>query len=171
MTMSTDDTTGSEMDPIFLELGKALYACQSLEVNLRALNAQLSRNDGDEEESMFGASLDFYSNESLGQLINNFRKRVDIPADVSDYFEAGLKIRNEIVHDSVTRDTQRFDHPKGRLEVEAELAFMRKEVDNRNILVNKLLNALLAKDELSADRKRNTQQFSDVINAISGLQQ
>lgn len=171
MSMSTENIVESEMAPIFLELGKALYTCQSLEVNLRSLNAQLSRDEADGEEVMFGSSLDFYSNETLGQLINTLRKRIDIPADLSDYLESGLKIRNEIVHDSITRNTQRFTHSKGRREVESELAFMKTEVDKRNVLINKLLDAILAKDEFSADLKRNADQLWACINDASASAQ
>ena len=145
--MRTENIVESEMAPIFLELGKALFICQTLEVSLRFLNTQLSQDDTDEEEGTFGSSLDFYSNETLGQSINNLRKRIDIPTDLSDYLESGLKIRNEIVHDSMTRNIPRFAHPKGRLEVESELAFMKQEVKKRNILVNKLLDTLSAKSK------------------------
>jgi hypothetical protein len=137
--MSIENKGEDEMAPVFLELGKALFTCQSLEVNLRALNAQLSNIENESEESTFGSSWDLFSNETLGQLINALRKRIDIPADLSDYFEAGLKIRNEIVHDSMTRNMQRCSSPDGRLEVAAELAAMKQEVEKRNILVNKLL--------------------------------
>lgn len=156
------------MEPIFLELGKALFTCQSLEVNLRFLNAQLAHDKADGAEDAFGASLDSYSNETLGQLINALRKRIDIPADLSDYLESGLKIRNEIVHDSITRDIERFAHPKGRLEVASELAFMKHEIKKRNVLVNKLLDALFAKDAFSnTDLKRDTEEFRKFTNEAS----
>lgn len=147
----------SEMAPIFLELGKALLVCQSLEVSLRSLNAKLSHDEADGAEETFCSSWEFYSNDTLGQSINNLRKRVDIPAELSDYLEAGLKIRNEIVHDSMIKNIQRFAHPKSRLEVASELAFMKQEVKKRNVLVNKLLDALSAKDEFSTvDFKLNS---------------
>ncbi len=138
--MTTEHSAGNEMDPIFLELGKAVFTCQSLEVSLRSLNAKLSHDETDEtdeQENLFGAALDLYSNETLGQSINTLRKRIDIPADLSDYLEAGLKIRNEIVHDSITKNMERIACPKGRLEVEAELAVMRHEVNKRIALLNK----------------------------------
>ena len=146
-SMSTENMVENEMSPIFLELGKALFICQSLEVNLRSLNAQLRHDEADGEEETFGSSLDFYSNETLGQSINNLRKRIDLSSDLSDYLESGLKIRNEIVHDSMAKNIQRFACPKGRLEVESELAFMKREVQKRDVLVNKLLNSLFAKNE------------------------
>ena len=157
--MSTENIAESEMAPIFLELGKALFICQSLEESLRFLNAQLSQDDADEEAGAFGASLDFYSNETLGQSINNLRKRIDIPADLSDYLESGLAIRNEIVHDSMTKNTNRFADPKGRLEVAAELAFMKQEVKKRNVLVQKLLNTLSAKNAFSNETPTNPGPF------------
>ena len=147
--MSTENIAESEMAPIFLELGKALFICQSLEESLRFLNAQLSQDDADEEAGAFGASLDFYSNETLGQSINNLRKRIDIPADLSDYLESGLTFRNEIVHDSLIKNIKRCAHRQGRLEVESELVFMKREVKKRHILVKKLLDTLIAKEDLA----------------------
>ncbi len=167
--MNTENNVENEMAPIFLELGKALFICQSLEVSLRFLNAQLAHDETAGEEEAFGASLDFYSNETLGQLINTLRKRIDISEDLSDYLESGLKIRNEIAHDSMTRNIQRFADPKGRLEVEAELAFMKNEVKKRNLVVNKLLDVLFAKDAFAnADLKRNTDKLWAFINEASG---
>ena len=170
--MSSENIVESEMAPVFLELGKALLICQSLEVSLRSLNAQLSHDEAEEGEETFGSSLEFYSNETLGQSINNLRKRIDIPEDLSDYLESGLKIRNEIVHDSMIKNIQRFAHPQGRLEVESELAFMKLEVKKRNVLVNRLLDTLFAKDEYStADLKRNADELWAFINDTSGTTQ
>jgi len=166
--MAIEPTTASDMAPIFVELGKTLFLCQSLEVSLRALNAQLARDDAEEEEA-FAASWDFYSNESLGQLINSLRKRVDISADLSDYLESGLKIRNEIVHDSMTRNVDRFTHPQGRLEVAAELAFMKKEIKKRIVRVNRLLDTLFAKDvAANGALKQNADALWAFINQVSG---
>lgn len=166
--MGTEHTTARDMAPIFVELGKALFLCQSLEVSLRALNAQLARDDAEEEDA-FGTSWDFYSNESLGQLINSLRKRVDISAELSDYLESGLKIRNEIVHDSMTRNVDRFAHHQGRLEVAAELAFMKKEIKKRIVRVNRLLDTLFAKDvAANAELKQNANQLWTFINEVSG---
>jgi hypothetical protein len=139
---------------------------------LRFLNAQLSQNDDAEGEGDFGSSLDFYSNETLGQSINDLRKRIDIPADLSDYLESGLRIRNEIVHDSMTKNIQRFAHPKGRMEVVSELAFMKQEVRKRNVLVNKLLGTLAAKNAFSnVDLKQNVDEYKAFLNETSGSTQ
>lgn len=170
--MSSENICNSEMAPIFLELGKVLFICQSLEVSLRFLNAQLSHNDDDGEEGAFDASWEFYSNETLGQSINALRKRIDIPEDLSDYLESGLKIRNEIVHDSITKNIQRLAHPQGRLEVASELAVMKREVMKRIVVINKLLNAHAAKNEFSkanADLKRDADELWAFINETSAL--
>ena len=164
--MSTENIVETEMAPIYLELGKTLLICQSLEVSLRSLNAHLSGGEAEGEEETFGSSLEFYSNETLGQSINNLRKRIDIPEDVSDYLESGLKIRNEIVPDSMVKNIERLAHPEGRLEVKSELAFMKHEIQKRNVLVNKLLESLFAKEEFSnADLNRNTDEFWAFINS------
>jgi hypothetical protein len=52
--------------------------------------------------------------------------------------------------------------------VEAELAFMKLEVRKRNVLVNKLLGTLSAKNECSnADLKRNADELWAFINEAS----
>ena len=159
--MSTENIVETEMAPIFLELGKTILICQSLEVSLRSLNAHLSRDEAEGDEETFGSSLEFYSNDTLGQSINNLRKRIDIPEVVSDYLETGLQIRNEIVHDSMVKNIERLDHPEGRLEVKSELTFMKREIKKRNVLVNKLLESLFAKQDFSnADLNRN---INDII--------
>jgi hypothetical protein len=65
----------------------------------------------------------------------------------------------------VTKNIQRFADPKGRVEVEAELAFMKQEVKKRNVLVNKLLGTLSAKNGCSnAELKRNADELWAFIN-------
>lgn len=164
--MRTENKIKDDMTPLFLELGKALFICQSLEESLHVFNAQLSHDETDGEEGLFGLSLDLYSNDTMGQLINKLRKRIDIPEDLSDYLESGLWIRNEIVHGYMTKNFSRLAHPQGRIEVLAELAAMKLEVKKRSILVNKLLDALFAKDGFaSAELKRNVDELRAFINA------
>ena len=54
-------------------------------------------------------------------------------------------MRNQVVHGFVTKNMARVIEPKGRLEVEAELAALKVEVKKRDVVVNKLLDALFAK--------------------------
>ena len=124
----SEDTLASDMEPLMLELGKAMWICQAFESSLCFLHAQMSHEDARGEAGAFEASWDFHSSKTLGQTINALRKRIEIPDDVSNYLEEGLRIRNEIVHGFITRNIPRLMTPEGRLAVEHELARMKLEV-------------------------------------------
>jgi hypothetical protein len=78
-------------------------------------------------------------------MINTLRKRIPIPDDLSDFLESGIELRNQIVHGFMTRNMLRIVDPKGRLEVECELATMKHEVKKRDVIINMLLDALFNK--------------------------
>lgn len=158
--MNTNDQRMSDdLATLFLELGKALFICQSFEESLCFLHALMSHEEVSEEQGAFEASWDFHSTKTLGQLINALRKRIDIPDDLSAFLEAGLKIRNGIVHGFVPKNMQRLVHPKERAEVENELEHMKREVKKRDVVINKLLDAMFAKYGMSnTDLKHRAEQ-------------
>ncbi len=143
------DTMATDLEPLMLELGKAVYICQAFESSLCLLHAMMTHEETGGEGGAFTASWDFHSAKTLGQTINALRKRIDIPADLSHYLEGGVKCRNQIVHGFLTKSSPRLIEIKGRLEVQKELEALKMEVKARDILINKLLDALFAKYGLS----------------------
>lgn len=109
----TNQSMSANLVPLFLELGKALFICQSLEESLCFLHAQMSYEEVGGQDDAFDASWDFHSNKTLGQLINALRKRIEIPEDVNAFLESGLNIRNDIVHGFMTKNMQRLYNLKG----------------------------------------------------------
>jgi hypothetical protein len=101
------------------------------------------------EEGAFNASWDFHSAKTLGQTINALRKRIEIPENLNDFLEEGVKCRNKIVHGFLTKNMQRLIEFKGRFEVQKELEALKMEVKERDVLVSKLLDALFTKYGLS----------------------
>lgn len=163
--MNTDDSIDTSMEPILLELGKALFICQGFESSLYFLHAQLSFEQAAGEDGSFQASWDFHSTKTLGQLINALRKRIDIPDDLNAYLEAGMRMRNEIVHGFVNKNIKRLYDPNGRVQVESELVAMKLEIRKRDIAVNKLLDAFFAKYGFSNDDlKRNADEAWERLN-------
>lgn len=143
------DTMATDLEPLLLELGKAVYICQAFESSLCLLHAMMTHEETGGEEGAFTASWDFHSAKTLGQTINALRKRIDIPADLSDYLEDGVKCRNQIVHGFLTKSMPRLMEFKGRLEVQKDLEALKMEVKARDVVMNKLLDALFAKYGLS----------------------
>ena len=160
-----NDSMAADLEPLMLELGKAVFICQSLEESLCLLHAQMTHEETDGEHGAFQASWDFHSSKTLGQTLNALRKRIEIPDDMNEYLEQGVKIRNAIVHGFVRKNMARLMDPKGRLEVKAELASLKVEVKKRDIVVNKLLDALFAKHGFTnEDLKRAAGELYEAKN-------
>lgn len=143
------DTMAADLEPLMIELGKAVYICQAFESSLCLLHSMMTYEETGGEEGAFNASWDFHSAKTLGQTINALRKRIEIPTDLNDFLEEGVKCRNKIVHGFLTKNMPRLMEFKGRFEVQKELEALKMEVKERDVLLNKLLDALFAKCGLS----------------------
>jgi len=146
---NSNDTMATDFEPLMLELGRAVYICQLFESSLCLLHALMSFEENEGEEGAFKASWDFHSAKTLGQLVNALRKRIDIPANLSDYLEDGVKYRNQIIHGFIKKSMSRIMEFEGRLEVQKELETLKMEVKARDTEINKLLDVLFVKYGLS----------------------
>lgn len=161
------DTMPTDIEPLLLELGKAIYICQALESSLCLLHAMMTHEESGGEEGAFRASWDFHSAKTLGQTINALRKRIDLPADLSDYLEDGIKHRNHIVHGFLTKNLPRLMEHRGRIDVQKELECLKMEVKARDVVINKLLDALIAKYGLSNVALKN--QAGEMYRSRNGI--
>jgi len=160
------DTMTTDLEPLMLELGKAVYICQAFESSLCLLHAMMTHEETDGQNGAFTASWDFHSEKTLGQTVNALRKRIEIPTDLNDYLEKGVKYRNQIIHGFMTKNMTRLMDFKGRLEVQNELDRLKQEVKGRDIIVNKLLDAIFVKYGLSNnDLKRQAGEMYTVKNS------
>src|SRR2546428_10102586 len=134
--VSNDDGFSDEMEPLFLEFGKAVYICQCFESTLCFLLSLMSHEKAHGEDGAFQAASDFHTKKTLGQLVKLLRERIDVPEDLDEYLGVGVDKRNEIVHGFLTRNASRLMDPKGRLELERELVALKLEVKRRDIVAN-----------------------------------
>lgn len=162
----TDDNVLDALAPIFLEMGKAIYNCQAFEDSLCFVLSLMSHETAEGEEGAFQAAWDFHSTKTLGSLLSALRKQIEVPNDLDEYLSAGVKKRNEIVHGYLTRNAKRLYDPKERLEVAKELSELKIEVKRRDIVVNKLIDALLKKYGISnSSLKRNADELWNFLNS------
>lgn len=138
----TTPNSADLMTPVFLEFGKAVYICQCLESSLCLLLSLMSHESANGEVGAFEAAWDFHSSKTLGNLLKTLRERIEVPEDFDEFLGVGIKKRNEIVHGFLTRNAKRLADPKERLAIDQELAELKKEVKRRDVVVNKLLDAL-----------------------------
>lgn len=162
---TSDDNLNEALTPVFIELGKAVYICQCFESSLCFLLSKMTHEDAQGEAGAFQAAWDFHSKKTLGKLLKTLRERIEVPKDLDEYLGVGVDKRNETVHGFLTKNVARLYEPKGRLEVERELIQLKLEVKRRDIVVNKLIDALLKKYGLSNKLlKRNADRLWDYLN-------
>ena len=150
--------------PLLLEFAKAVYICQCFESSLCFL-LSLMAQEKNAEPGVFQASWDFHSKKTLGQLVHRLREQIEIPEKLDEYLGAGVEKRNQIIHGYLTKNSLRLAHPKERLEMEAELLQMKLEIKRRDIVVNKLIDALLAKYGTSNEAlKRGADRYWEHLN-------
>lgn len=157
------DTMAADLEPLMLELGKAVYICQAFESSLCLLHAMMTYEEAGGQEGAFTASWDFHSTKTLGQTVNALRRRIDIPANLSNYLEEGVRCRNQIVHGFMVRNMPRLLEYKGRFEVLKELEVLKLEVKGRDVEINKWLDVFFSKYGLS--NKELKRQASDLYAA------
>jgi hypothetical protein len=110
-------TIAGEVEPIMLELGKALYLCQAFERTLVLLLSLISHEDANADDGAFDAAFDLYSAKTLGQLLKRLGERVELPDKVTRPLRIGWDSRNAIVHRFVQDHIAKFMNPAGRIEV------------------------------------------------------
>lgn len=141
----------AHLEPMFLALGQAVYACQVFEDSLCMLHSWLSRLDADGADDAMFASWDFHSAKTLGGLLTALRNRVALPSDLETFLREGVEYRNAIIHRFLKNDAARVLDPKGIQEIVEELTKLKREVQLRDAEVVKLLNGLFAAEGFSVE--------------------
>lgn len=165
-----DENMNDLLAPVFLELGKAVYICQCFESSLCLLLSTMAHESAHGENGAFQAAWDFHSQNTLGRLLKWLREQIDVPEALDENLRIGIDKRNKIVHGYLERNALRLYDPKGRLEVEQELKQLKLEVKRRDIIVNKLIDALLEKYGLSNEiLKSNADRLWGHLNSEGPL--
>jgi hypothetical protein len=162
---SSDKTMAVEMEPIMLELGKALYLCQAFEGTLVFLLSLISHEAGSAEDSAFTAAIDLYSEKTLGQLLKLLGARIELPEELTKPLRSGWESRNVIVHRFIHEHIARFMNAKGRVEVLKVLADHKRIVKCADVIANRVLDLYLEKYGLTVgDLKANADRVWAHLN-------
>ncbi|HVS25828.1 MAG TPA: hypothetical protein VHE58_00715 [Burkholderiales bacterium] len=167
--MATSESVVIELTkPVLLEFAKAVYICQCFESSLCFL-LSLMAHEKIPEEGALSASWDFHSKKTLGQLLHRLSEQIEVPPKLDEYLGIGVEKRNEIIHGFLTKNVMRLAAPKGRIEIEKELVELKWAVKKRDIVVNKLIDALLAKYGLSNEMLEwNADRYWEYMNPQEG---
>lgn len=159
------DNVSELIAPVMLEFGKAVYICQCFESSLCFLLSLMAQQSAGDENGAFQASWDFHSKKPLGLMLRALREIIEVPQDLDTFLGDGVEKRNKIVHGFLTHNATRLASPKDRLDIEHELVALKREVKRRDIVVNKLIDALLKKYGTSnVQLKRNADRLWEHLN-------
>ena len=101
-------------DKVFLALGQTLYVCQLFEGTMLEIMATVHEIlDGTGDGKQFFLSIEALSRKTIGQLIQELRKRADLRSDIEEQLASGLEARNFIVH-NFARHVAHHEHPGHR---------------------------------------------------------
>lgn len=163
--MGIESSLAAELDPIFLELGKALYTCQGFEETLVFMLSVASHDERNTQVGAFVAAFDLYADKTLGQLLKALDSKVTLPLEVRDCLNLGWQRRNFIVHQFIHDAGLALADPKGRMQVLAQLTSYKQEVRIADKVANALLDQLLEKHGTSvADMKRAADVLWEHLN-------
>ena len=164
--MSIDQSNiAQELEPVVLELGKALFICQCFEGTLIMLLSTISYEEAGMEEGAFIAAIELFSQKTLGLLLKRLKEKVDPPNELGECFKAGWNNRNWIVHQFLHSTVQELSSPKGRLETIEKLVAAKQTVKRADIVANRVLDIYLKKYGMSvAALKANADRVWDHMN-------
>ena len=114
-------------DHFYRELGKSLFTAQSLEFILLTLfgSASLSKDDSQKKTRDI---LDVKSKHTLGKLINDAIKQLDLPEEFSAKLKTALEIRNWLVHHFF------YDFGMAALSEKSQTVAIEKLIDSQEII-------------------------------------
>lgn len=162
---ATTDNMLELMTPVLIEFGKTVHICQIFESSLCLLMSLMAHGSSGGEDGAFQASWDFHSKKTLGALLNSLREKIEVSSEFDGFLDEGVKSRNKVIHGFLIHNAMRLADPKGRLEVEQELVVIRNEIKSRDVVVNKLIDAVLKQYGTSNERlKRNADRLWEHLN-------
>ena len=160
------ESVASELEPVLLELGKALFICQGFEGTLVLLLSTISHEKADAEDGAFTAAYDLFSEKTLGHLLKKLSKELEpLPPELSKYLTEAWNRRNWIVHQFLHEAVSDLSSPKGRLHAEAQLVEAKLKVKTADVVANKILDLYLQKYGISvASLKANADRLWEHMN-------
>lgn len=134
-----------KLSPVLREFGATVFHCQILEDNLCFLLALVREQDQNHKKLSYQAEWNFYSKKTLGFLIKELARLIELQQEDEKCLRRGVALRNSIVHGFLTKNILFLWQPRGRPALIRELVKLRKEIDDCDKLIEQLILSLLAK--------------------------
>lgn len=126
---ASNDNDNDTLDPesyrireVYAYFGLTMYRIQCLERTLSMLGATVYNSNADHiTRSQFESIIEENFKKTLGQLISQVRKSVDLPDSFEKKLADALKKRNFVAHHYFWKRAMKFSHTRGQEEMLAEL--------------------------------------------------
>lgn len=145
-----------QLKPIYEQIGAVVQSSQQMELAIGfglTLLKQLNSTQFSDEE--FEGSMNLFSEKTLGRLIGEFKKHVELDENSIAALRLALEERNFIVHRLFSENIERFPSVKGRKLVLSRIREARKNIHPGFIVLDSVVQMLLKVSGISAEQIMN----------------
>jgi len=154
----------NKLDPLIFKIGSALLICQIFESSLLLLHQLIDESiKSSNSTTKIG---DNYSKDTLGNLLNKLKIKIDIPKDTCDFIFEAITIRNSIVHGYLTKKEHmvKFENDGELLSLIADLDIKINQIRERAHLICEFIDKYLEKYGTSTEiLKRLAEKNSNIF--------
>jgi len=147
-----DERLRKEIQPIYEQIGAIVQNSQHIEFSIKFALTLLKRLESKEfSDEEFEGSMDFFSHKTLGRLISEFKKVIELNDDEINAVKLGLDERNYIIHNMFFDKVESLATPEGRIEILERVQEARKNMSNGFRVFQKFLDEMLESNGIEID--------------------
>lgn len=148
-----DKELEKQLKPIYEQIGAVVQSSQQMEMAIGfslTLLKQLNSTQFSDEE--FEGSMDLFSEKTLGRLIGEFRKHVELDEHSIGVLKLSLEERNYIVHKFFSENIEKFPTVEGRKWVKSRIRQARKNIHPGFVILDSVVQILLKTSGINAEQ-------------------
>ena len=104
-----------QLTPLYEQIGAVVQGSQQMEFTISLCLTFLKRLGSKAfGDNAFNDSMDFFSSKTLGTLLKELKKHIDLDAAAINALELALNERNYVIHKFFSENIERFINKEGR---------------------------------------------------------
>jgi hypothetical protein len=147
-----DKELEKQLKPIYEQIGAVVQSSQQMEMaigfSLTMLKQLNSTQFSDEE---FEGSMNLFSEKTLGRLIGEFKKHIELDENSITALKLSLEERNYIVHGFFNENIEKFPTVEGRRWVKGRISKARKNIVPGLVVLDSIVQVLLKASGINAE--------------------
>lgn len=142
-----------QLNLVYVKIGAVVQSSQQMELAIGfglTLLRQLNSTQFTDEE--FEGSMDVFSKDTLGRLIKEFKKHVELDESSIDALKLSLDERNYVVHRFFNENLEKFPTVEGRDWVLNRICQARKNIHPGFVVLDSIVQVLLKASGMSMEQ-------------------